>query len=146
LALANRKFEHRDSISRFVSDFDIWISDLYSAPLAQLAEQVTLNCGRSEVIRPTLPNTLRNFGRRTTNTRYKSTIMLRVEERSPRQQSRKWACLACRKVKSRFVQVSFLVLRPQPRRIRELICNSKRAFCAVFQDVAQRVFQSWPEA
>jgi hypothetical protein len=23
-----------------------------------------------------------------------------------------------------------------------LICNSKRAFCAVFQDVAQRVFQS----
>ena len=30
------------------------------APLAQLAEQVTLNCGRSWAIRPTLPNTLRN--------------------------------------------------------------------------------------
>jgi len=31
------------------------------APLAQLAEQVTLNCGRSQVIKPPLPNTLRNF-------------------------------------------------------------------------------------
>jgi hypothetical protein len=24
--------------------------------------------------------------------------------------------------------------------VEQLICNSKRAFCAVFQDVAQRVF------
>jgi hypothetical protein len=33
----------------------------FLAPLAQLAEQVTLNCARSEVIRPALPNTLRKF-------------------------------------------------------------------------------------
>ena len=31
------------------------------APLAQLAEQVTLNCDRSEVIGPSLPNKLRKF-------------------------------------------------------------------------------------
>jgi hypothetical protein len=33
----------------------------FFAPLAQLAEQVTLNHGRSEAIRAVLPNTLPNF-------------------------------------------------------------------------------------
>src|SRR5438045_6273490 len=44
LALANRKFEHRYSISQFVSDFDIQVWNLIWAPLAQLAEQVTVAC------------------------------------------------------------------------------------------------------
>jgi hypothetical protein len=30
--------------------------------------------------------------------------------------------------------------------VEQLIRNSKRAFGAVFQDIGQRVFQSWPEA
>ena len=45
-----------------VSDFPFFIRFVRSiCTVAQLAEQVTLNFGRSEVIRPVLPNTLRKF-------------------------------------------------------------------------------------
>src|SRR5438132_4186620 len=56
LDFRNSKFESGNCFGFRYSNFGF-----NSAPLAQLAEQVTLNCARSEVIRPALPNTLRKF-------------------------------------------------------------------------------------
>ena len=44
-----------------LTDMTLRRSTEENAASAQLAEQVTLNCDRSEVIRPVLPNTLRKF-------------------------------------------------------------------------------------
>ena len=73
---------------------------------------------------------------------YFSIILLRVTEDSSQAAVPKTRLGRASKCKESF----WLALILPPLEVAQLICNSNRAFCAVFQHVAQRIFHSLPEA